>query len=111
MIYSPERTRILNEWIKVLAEFYRGDETFRAWGNSGGVAEEVGKLGAEPASGTELQVVTKHIRHIVMPLDPNAVLTNETLIEIACGPAIASSAGAAVPGRLSLARSAELHSA
>ena len=30
MIYSPERTRILNEWIKVLAEFYRGDEAFRA---------------------------------------------------------------------------------
>ncbi len=90
--FSPEQARLYTDEIEAFAERYRGDDAFRAHVDSGAAVEEIDDLGLRVREGVALRVVadTEDVRHLVLPPDPNAELSDEALSGVSAGGAASS---------------------
>lgn len=74
---------------------YRSDEELRRRIDGGDAAPAVEAFGLDMPAGLELRIAadTAEVFHVVLPPDPNAVVADSALSEVAGGTATASSAG------------------
>ena len=74
---------------------YRSDEELRRRIDGGDAAPAVEAFGLDMPAGLELRIAadTAAVFHVVLPPDPNAVVADSALSEMAGGTATASSAG------------------
>lgn len=72
-----------------LAERCGDDAELRARLSGDAGADELRKLGIDPPSGVEARIVadTEETMHVVLPLDPNAMLSDESLSRVSAGAA------------------------
>ena len=82
------------EWSRFqsFAERYRNDDEFRSRVDSGDPDGELAALGVDVPPGAELRIAenTSETIHLVVPADPNAFLSDETLRDVSGGNSAAS---------------------
>ena len=93
--WSPEH-RANQERFEDLARRYLDDPELRAKIDSGDVTDEIAFLGFEAALPDDVEprivVNTDEVYHLALPSDPNAMLSDEMLINVSGGSTLGSAA-------------------